>query len=250
MKSNLLKEMQQLFNRGCDGNNIPVPSYLFVQRYGREIQEDMQEISALLGLKEWFSFSCTAVKNDEKIVTGLQMELERHSGVGKEYTGSVLVEFSGKEEEKDLEELLDYIDSQRHRIWCVYATKASENVKDIKGLLENYGFVRVVQGEEYETTEQAEIFTDTIKAYQYQLEEAAEEYIVDYFNKQKWKEEDCVKIRIQNMAKEIVYNKLMDERLNEKVISKEEIEKVICFHCREQITRRPMGFVMGGAEVE
>ena len=66
------------------------------------------------------------------------MALERHSGIGKEYTGSVLVEFSGMEEEKELEELLDYIDRQRNRLHCIYTIKASEEVKDIKEKLENY----------------------------------------------------------------------------------------------------------------
>ena len=250
MKSNLLKEVQQLFDRGRNGDNIPVPSYLFVQRYGREIHEDMQEISTLFGLKEWFPFSCALTKNDEKLVTGLQMELERHSGVGKEYTGSILVELSGKEEDKELEELLDYVDSQKYRLRCVYAIKASENVKHVKGLLENYGFVRVVLGEEYDASEQIEIFMDTIEEFQYRLEKTAKECIVDFFNKQKWQEKDGVKIRIQNMAREIIYNKLIDENASEKVISKEEMENVINSRQWEKMTRRPMGFVMGGVEIE
>ena len=104
MKSNLLKEIQQLFdNKEGVETTIPVPSYLFVQRYGREIHEDMKEITALFGQKEWFPFCCANIKNEEKLLTGFKMALERHSGIGKEYTGSVLVEFSGMEEEKEIE---------------------------------------------------------------------------------------------------------------------------------------------------
>lgn len=133
---------------------------------------------------------------------------------------------------------------------CVYTIKDLENTKDIKGLLENYGFVRVVQGEEYAASEQMAIFTDTMALYDYKLEKTAKEYIDEFFGKQKWKEEDAVKIRIQNIAKEIVYNKLMEPEGKGKVVRKAEVENVTqSLQCGKS-TKRQMGFVMGGAEVE
>lgn len=250
MKSNLLNEIKQLFeNRGCLQNTIPIPSYLFVQRYGREIQEEMKEIAALFGQKEWFPFCCAGIKNEEKLLTGFKMALERHSGIGKEYAGSVLVEFSGMEEEKEIEELLDYIDRQKHRLHCIYTIKASEEVKDIKEKLENFGFVRVVQGEEYKHSEQIEIFQETINMYQFRLEEKAEDYIVDFFGKLKWQEEDVVKIRIQNMAKEIVYNRLMEGGHGEKFLKKEEVEYVLHSLQSGKMQQRQIGFLMEGVEV-
>ena len=250
MKSNLLKEIQQLFEYKKEMEaTIPIPSYLFVQRYGREINEDMKEIAEVFGQKEWFSFCCANSKNEEKLVNRFKMALERHSGIGKEYTGCILVEFSGMEEEKQIEELLDYIDRQKSRLHCIYTIKASEEVKDIKEQLEKYGFVRIVQGEEYETYEQIEIFRETIEMYQFQLEEDAEEYVVDFFEKQKWQEEDMVKIRIQNMAKEIVYNKLMEAGHNEKLLKKEEVQLVLHSLKSSKMQKRQIGFVMGGAEL-
>ena len=250
IKSNLLKEIQQLLDKKSNGNNIPVPSYLFVQRYGREIQDDMKEISSLLGQKEWFLFSSASKKMNEKLLTGFQIVLETHSGIGKEYAGSILIELSGEEEEKELEELLDYVHSQEYRLHCIYTIKASENIKEIKGILENYGFVRVVKGEEYKVSEQVDIFREIIKKYQYQLDKVAENCMVDFLNKQKWQEEDDVKIRIQNMAKEIVYNKLMEQEQEDKVIRKEEVENAIRSFEWGKKTKRQMGFVMGGVEVE
>ena len=176
MESNWLKEIKQLLEtREGTGTNIPVPSYLFVQRYGREIIEEMPEIATLFGNKSWFSFSPTGIKQEEKLLAGFQMELERNSGIGKEYTGSVLIEFSGQEEEKELEELLDYIDHHKTRLHCIYTIKAGEEVENIKSRLEDYGFVRVVKGEEYRTLEQADIFWNTIQNYQFQVEENAED---------------------------------------------------------------------------
>ena len=250
MKSNLLNEMQQLFSAECMGDTIPIPSYLFIQRYGREIQEEMQEITSLLGQKDCFFFCSVGRKSGEKLVTNFQMALERNSGIGKDYSGCILIEFSGKEEEKEIEELLDYIDSQRARLHCIYTTKTAEKVKELKELLENYGFVKVVYGEEYEVVEQMEIFEEIVTTYGFQLEEEAKEVIIDFFHKQKWEEEDRVKIRIQNMAKEIVYNRLVKEKHQDKNIKKEEVENVLHLLQESKKPKRQMGFVMGGAIVE
>ena len=250
MKSNLLTEIKQLFDReDLLRTTIPVPSYLFVQRYGREINDDMKEIAALFGQKEWFLFCSGNIKNEEKLLTGFKMALERHSGIGKEYTGSVLIEFSGEESEKEMEELLDYINSQKHRLHCIYTVKVSERVKNIREQLENYGFVRVVQGEAYDAYEQIEIFQNIVNEYQFQLEEEAQHYIVDFFRKQKWQETDAVKIRIQNMAKEIVYNKLMGGESENNRIKKEEVEQVFQASQTSKVQKRQIGFVIGGTEL-
>ena len=248
MKNNLLEEIQLLFEKKKDLKRvIPVPSYLFVQRYGRQIHEHMKEIAEVFGQKDWFIFSCASVTCEEKLLSAFKMELERHSGIGKEYTGSILVEFSGEKEEKQIEDLLEYIHKQKQRIHCIYTIKVSEE-ENIKELLEKYGFVRVVRGEEYETFEQIEIFQEVIKLCQLQLEEDAEKYIVDFFEKLKWQEEDVVKIRIQNMAKEIVYNKLMENGDKEKNIKKEDVESVLHSLKVNKGMKRQIGFVRGGVE--
>ena len=250
MKNNLLTEIKQLFEKEeLLGINIPVPSYLFVQRYGREIDGDMKEIAALFGQKEWFAFSAGNMKNEEKLLTGFKMALERHSGVGKEYIGSILVEFSGKETEKEMEELLEYIDSQKHRLHCIYTVKATEWEEDIREQLENYGFVRVVQGEVYDAYEQIEIFEDTLKEYQFQMEEEAEHYIAEFFRKQKWQETDAVRVRIQNMAKEIVYNKLMEGENGKNRVRKEEVERIFRSLQTSKAAKRQIGFIAGGVEL-
>lgn len=250
MKNNLLREIKQMLEiKANTGNAIPIPTYLFVQRYGRDIHEYMEEIATLFEQKEWFPFCCANVKKEEKLITGLKMELERHSGIGKEYIGSVLIEFSGMEEEKEIEELLDYIDRQKPRLHCIYTVKASGEVQEIIEQLENYGFARVVEGEEYEVLEQMNIFRDTLKMYQFELDEAAEKHIVKFLERQKWQEEDAVKIRIQNMAKEIVYNQMMEGRQKDRLLRKEEVESVLQSLKLSKTQKRQIGFVMGGAEI-
>ena len=249
MQSNLLSEMKQLLGVNM-GNNIPIPSYLFVQRYGREIQDEMQEIARLLGQKDWFFFCSAGVKNSEKLLTGFQMDLERHSGIGKDYAGCILIEVSLKEDKNELEELLDYIHSQKARLHCIYTIKDTEDVKELKELLDNYGFVKVVQGEEYKISEQVEIFLDTLNLYEFEVEEKTREFIVEFLKKQKWQEEDRVKIRIQNMAKETIYNRLLNSNYSDKIIGKDEVEAVLHSNQEYKRHKRQMGFVMGGVELE
>ena len=243
-------EIQQIFEREALLKiSIPIPSYIFVQRYGREIGEDIEEIAKLFGRKTWFTFDSGSIKKEEKLLTAFKIELERHSGIGKEYTGCILVELSGKESENDLEELFGYIDTQKHRLQCIYTIKEAEAVFGIKIQLENFGFVRVIEGEEYDALEQMEIFQNTLKTYQFQLETAAKQYIEDFFEKQKWQESDMVKVRIQNMAKEIVYKKLIEKDTTDYWVTKEEAKKVLSSLQEKTPQKRQIGFVMGGAEL-
>ena len=57
MKSNLLQELEQIAAYEEQMKiPLPIPSYLFVQKYGRSIEDEMPQIAGLLGKKEWFIF--------------------------------------------------------------------------------------------------------------------------------------------------------------------------------------------------
>ena len=250
MKSNLLSEMQQILEREDKMKvTLPIPHYLFVQRYGREIIDDMQEIAELFGQKEWFFFDTSRPQKDGKLLSYFNIELDRHAGLGREYTGSILIELSGEEDEKELEELFHYIDSHKERLHCIYTMKVSEEVKMVRRHLEKYGFVRVVPGEKYDSYEQIEIFQDTLEAYQFQLDEEAERYVTKFFRKREWEETDAVKKRIENIAKELVYGNLIREEAEKNIITKDEVEQVLASLQSEPARKRQIGFVTGGAEL-
>lgn len=250
MNSNLLAEIQQILEREDRMKvALPIPHYLFVQRYGREITDDMQKIAELFGQKEWFVFDATKQSNDGKLLSLFKMDLDRHAGLGREYTGSILIELSGEEDEKELEELFHYIDSHKERLHCIYTMKVSEEVKIVRTHLEKYGFVRVAQGERYDVNEQIEIFQDTLQAYQFQLNEKAEHYVTEFFRKREWEETDAVKMRIENIAKELVYGNLIKEETEKSIITKEEVEQVLASLQSEPARKRQIGFVIGGTEL-
>lgn len=253
MKKNLLAEIQQILEmEDARKGSLPIPNYLFVQQYGRDITEEMPQIAALFGQAEWFTFDVGAKQQDGKVLSHFKMELNRRAGVGREYTGSILIELTAPEEEKEereLEELLNYIDSQKNRLHCVYTMRGQEKVDEVKKQLENFGFVRVVYAKPYEADEQIEIFLDTLETYRFRTDEEAKQCVEAFFKEKEWKISDAVKIRIENIAKEIVYCSFINEKVQDNIVQKEDVEQVLASLAKETMKKRQIGFVMGGAEV-
>jgi len=253
MKNNLLAEIQQILEReDARKGSLPIPNYLFVQQYGRDITEEMPQIAALFGQAEWFTFDNGVQQKEGNLLSHFKLELNRHAGIGREYSGSILIELSAPEnekEEKELEELLSYIDSQKDRLHCVYTMRGQEAVDRVRKRLENYGFVRVVYAKPYRVDEQTAIFSDTLQMYRFQADEEAERCAEAFFEGKEWDTSDAVKIRIENIAKEIVYQSFINEDAQDNIVRKEEIERVFAALLKETTKKRPIGFAVGGAEV-
>ncbi|MBQ7955334.1 MAG: hypothetical protein IJ282_06245 [Lachnospiraceae bacterium] len=253
MKSNLLTEIQQILEKkDAWKGNLPIPNYLFVQRYGRDIIEEMPQIAALFGQTEWFVFDDGAQQKEGSILSHFKMELNRHAGIGRDYSGSILMELPSPEEEKEekeLEELLNYIDCQKNHLHCVYTMREERRLDSVKKQLENYGFVRVVYAKPYSTDEQMEIFLDTLQEYQFQADTEAKLCMEAFLEGKKWDTSDAVKIRIENIAKEIVYCSFINGEVQDNIVHKEEIEQVLASLAKEMTKKRQIGFVIGGTEV-
>ena len=67
------------------------------------------------------------------------------------------------------------------------------------------------------------------------------------FREKEWNASDAVKIRIENIAKEMVYSSFINEKEQGNVVQKEEAEKVFASLAKEMTKKRPIGFVIGGA---
>lgn len=256
MKSNLLEELEQIlaYEEQMD-MVLPIPSYLFVQKYGRSIEEEMPQIAALLGKKDWFFFKAD-VSQEKSILNRFLVEQECRTSAGREYTGCILLELTGAENEKELVEFLDYIESQKHRLSWIFTTRESDEAIEMKKLLSSYGFVRKIDGECYDAFEQLKIFENTIKEYQFSITSSTRVKMAEWFRKRDWKEQDAVVTQIQNMAKSVVYQKLLDIKTemvgslarekNKQIIDSEEIENVIREFEGKGIANRRIGFVLEG----
>ena len=253
MKNNLLTEIQQILEKeDARKGGFPIPNYLFVQQYGRDIVEEMPQIATLFGHKEWFLFDTGARQKEGNMLSHFKMELLKYAGVGREYSGSILIRISVPEEEqeeKELEELISYIDSQKNRLHCVYTMREQEAVDRIKKQLENYGFVRVVYADPYQVDEQMEIFTDALQVYGLQADAEVKHYAEVFFREKEWSTSDAVKIRIENIAKEIIYCSFINEKVQDNILRKEDVEQVFAALAKEMAKKRQIGFVTGGAEL-
>ena len=256
MKSNLLQELEQIVAYEDQMDMVlPIPSYLFVQKYGRSVEAEMPRIAALLGKKDWFFFRAD-ISQEKSMLNRFLIEQECKTNVGREYEGCILLELTGAENEKELLDFLNYIEGQKHRISCIYTTKESEEAAEIKKKLSTYGFVRQINGESFDTYEQLEVFENTLKEYQFFITGGARIRLAEWFRKKKWQEEDAVVTLIQNIAKSVVYQKLLERKpemengitssgeKKEVFLGKEEIENVIREAEGKTETKRRIGFVL------
>ena len=115
----------------------------------------------------------------------------------------------------------------------------------MKNAIMQYGFVRMIEGEDYKLNEQLTIFEQTASGYHFSLSGGARIRLAEWLQKKEWQEEENVGNIIQNMAKSAVYQKILttgkiaDE---ENLLGKTEIEAVIHEFDKKENTRRPIGF--------
>jgi len=244
MKTNLLLEIQKITKREEPVKVLlPMPGYLFVQDYGRSVEGDMDEISKLLGMKEWFLFKTEGNSPEKELLTKFLLELERRVKPGREYEGCVLVELTGEEQEKEIAEFLSYINTQRHRLQFIYTTKETENVEKIRKQLAKECFVRVVYGECYTPQEQMELLCEMLGQYQFVMDDGAKSEFLCFCEEKQWKKEDTVRRQLQNMADEMVYEKMLEGNTRDTVIGGMELEGIIDKMKEKTVTRRQIGFI-------
>lgn len=244
MKTNLLLEIQRITKREEAVKTVlPMPGYLFVQDYGRTIDEDMDEITGLLGMQEWFFFKTEGQSFEKDLLTKFMLELECRAKPGREYEGCVLVEVTGEEGEKEMAEFLSYINSQRHRLQFLFTTRELHNVEEIRKQLAKECFVRVVHGECYTPQQQMELFKEMLAQYQYTLDDNAESLLLSFCEEKQWNKEDTIKRHLQNMADEMVYEKMLEGSAEDTVVNERELESVIDKNKEIKVTRRQIGFI-------
>lgn len=241
----VLSEINQV--KRCEEDRkcrLPRPYYLFVQRYGRSVEQEMPEIARLLGDGTWFFFSTEGKKKDVSITSRFLVEQEKYAGIGKMFQGCVLVELSGQEEPKELFEFLSYIQQKTQQFCCVFSTCAMDCAEKILDTLEQHFFVRMVEGEKFNSAEQKELFLGVLREFGFAPVERLEREVEQLFLDVYWEETDMVQNKIENLARNIVYEKLLGPE-TEQVITPEEVREAAAGLRRETEKMRRIGFVRG-----
>ena len=158
------------------------------------------------------------------------------------------MELTGSEEPKELFEFLTYIRQQEAAFGCVFTTRTLECVDDILESLEQHFFVRVIDGEKYDSAEQAKLFLNVLESFGFSVENNTENSIEEAFSNVGWEETDMVRNKIENLARNMVYEKLMLPEVGQ-VVSMEEIKTAASGLKKETEKVRKIGFV-GGLDYE
>jgi len=240
MGNNLVKEIEKIVAQRKDNKLfLPTPTYLYVKHFGRDIEDSMEEITTLMGETEHFVFKTGRIQKTESLLRSFLMELEKHAFLGKEYAGCVLVELAPETEQEELVDFLDYAQNSKE-IKFLFTTKERE--EEMQELLEQYFFVRVVKGQAYSCEEQLNILEDAFTDYHFTLEPEAREMFKNAFAEKEWQENDMVMNRIQNIAKNLVYEKMLEEGNGGCSISKEDAEAAVKKFSKEVQKRNVIGF--------
>lgn len=240
----VLEELTKV--RTCESSRnvkLPKPYYLFVQKYGRNMEAEMPEIAKTVGNGRWFSFAAEVKKKDVTMTSHFLMELEKYAEIGKPFQGCVLMELTGEEDPKELYELLNFIRQKAQQFSCIFSTRTLENAEEIKNSLEQHFFVRRIDGKKYESAEQSALFLKVLSEYGFGVDELSNR-LDTLFAGVHWDEEDMVQNRIENLAQNLVYEKMLQPE-GALEVSMAEVEKATDELKKEPEKVRCIGFVRG-----
>lgn len=244
MCCSILEEMNQVKNCEQERNiTLPKPNYLFIQKYGRSPETELPEIAKAFGNGSWFSFFPEIKKKDVTMVHRFIMESEKYADLGKVFQGFVLVELTGEEEEKELYELLSYIKQNEKQFRCIFTTRMLDRAEEIQNCLEQHFFVRKMEGKEYESSELGTMFLRVLVEHGFDIDGLANEAEA-LFSDMHWEETDMVQCRMENLAHNLAYNKILKTGADLKVTAKEVEEAIRTCKKEPEVTRR-IGFVRG-----
>lgn len=230
-----------------EGIGMPIPNYLYIQRYGRKAQEQMDKILQNIGKKDWFFFRTEEQSSEGKLIKKFSMDLERHADTGKEFTGCSLIEISKETLMKDeLPEFLEYLKENEKRLYYLFTIKNAKDAVSVQKCIEQYFFTRIVYAEEFSIEEQFDIIRNTCEKYGFSIDHKEQILIMRGLKDRKWKADEHVEFILQNAARAVIYEAILEDKTKERLMSAElsmellenlqkktEKEKVFGFQQRE-----------------
>lgn len=175
------------------------------------------------------------------------MDLERHADTGKEFTGCSLIEISKDTLMKDeLPEFLEYLKENEKRLYYLFTIKNAKDAVSVQKCIEQYFFTRIVYAEEFSIEEQFEIIRNTCEKYGFSIDHKEQILIMRGLKDRKWKANEHVEFILQNAARAVIYEAILEDKTKERLMSAElsmellenlqkktEKEKVFGFQQRE-----------------
>ena len=220
-----IKKIKELEHK--TGIKIPQPVFFYIERYGRRLEEKMEEILPMIGKKEWFLFKTDCRFKEGGMFRNFIIELEKNAKVGKEYRECILIEL---EEDillnEELDEFLSYLKYLEGKVFFLFTVKQGKNTIYIQEYIEQYFFIRKIYAEEYTMQEQMETIREICKEYEVEISQEAEEVLLKGMERKEWNEQEQVMLKLKNNVCNEIYELLLSSDMP-KVILKEMAENIL-----------------------
>lgn len=220
-----IKRLKELENN--TGIKIPKPIFFYVERYGRKLEDEMEDILPMLGKKEWFFFKADCRFKEGGLLHNFIIELEKNAKLGKDYDECILIELTEDIHcNEEFEEFLTYLKSLEGKITFLFTLKQGKNTVFIQECMEQYFFMRKICAQEYSKQEQWEKIQEICQEFETAISKEAEEIFLKDLEEREWKEQEQVMLRLKNSICSQIYELLLMEE-QPKVISKEMAENIL-----------------------
>ncbi|MCM1047165.1 MAG: hypothetical protein NC433_01910 [Clostridiales bacterium] len=211
-----------------EGISTPIPNYLYVQRYGRKAQAQMNKILAKIGKKDWFLFKAQEQSEKEGLIEKFRLNLHRHADTGKDYTGCSVIELSTEMLLRDeLPVFLEYLKENERQLYYLFTIKSAKDAVSAQKYIEQYFFTRIVYAEEFSLEEQFDIIRNTCEEYGFSINNRARLLIMKGLEEREWKAEEHVEFILQNAARAIIYEAMLEDKITQRLISAELSKKLL-----------------------
>lgn len=229
VSNTILHELDKIKNVEInEGICTPIPNYLYIQRYGRRAQEQMDKILSKIGKKDWFLFKTQEQSEEKKLIEKFGMALHRHADTGKDYTGCSLIEISKETLNRDeLPGFLEYLKENEQQLYYLFTIKNAEDAASVQKCIEQYFFTRIVYAEEFSIEEQFDIIRNTCGEYGFSIGGREQTFIMRGLEERKWKADEHVGFILQNAARAVIYEAMLEDKIMERLISAELSKKLL-----------------------
>lgn len=242
--------MEQLMGKG----NGPKPTYFYVQGYGKDLKNDIEQLAKVTQSKKTVVFDRVVHNMQHSIVEDYKVIIEKNKSLGQEYEGMVLVDFTDLELD-ELPGFVEYLANTQNRINYIFTIQDTREKEYVKKLLEQNFFIREIESKPYSAEEQFAAIQEGLKQFeeggiQVKLSSSVEESLLKQLEEKEWEKGDAVLFRLKNAISAVIYESLVSKQSNSLEIGESLVSEM--FERLETKTekKRRIGFAVGGFENE
>ena len=207
---NLLTEYITLKQKEKElGFSLPQPTYLFIEHYGRSLEEDLPQLADAFEAADYFCFSSDELTTDSKPYMSFFSTLQKHAPTGQTFQGCILISLSERMQAEDFNAIIALIKNS-DGIIPIFTQKSGADIRHLLPALRNNFFLRTVEGEPYQTDELFRIVEAELLRYRLPaLSDEATALLSEALGTSNWQPSDDVRHTLKTIIQNLSYDKLI-----------------------------------------